>query len=1043
MNSLLAWLQQLFSPPAAGAGAALLGRLTRWRNGTLASLALAVWIAMAEVDRLIADSATSLGASASASSLQAIDPRLGQENWGLWKSLPENIRNQVCTLLGIYSGLDAIFALLYITLLYTFFSAKFLPRLAVGAVAAGELTELILQAQGIVQLQAGTLPSFVVAAMMASGAKWLGLAVLLLFVLLSPELRTAVASRLRRTWRALFFHRISVAVIVLIASLALLPIPGVNDQMPDTQRAWVDTGSGKFLVTSLAAMLVSAGLFYLGRRRSELAWSLYFAGPNVPNQPPKYWIWAGPPLLLGLATAFVASTRGLIVPLGWQTLLAAGIPVFVALLSLGLATWGGPGTPTAPKPVDPVRAADAWRCGDVLAFILLVVSGTALVRAFTAPLALGAAGALEFDGTLGASIGYFIAGLMIVGFAFPAGVFVVWLLWDGALNPRVVAGFLTQVVTVVLGLAFAVVGFSFAVNPVGASSFAGVPGTALLTVGSWAMVIGLSVVALQRQQPLRLFKRMGLRANPVVTMLAVVLAVGSLNGGNPVLHHVRELEVSQDIAAGLTARPDVATAFGAWLKRSAGCGVAGPVSGAGGHGVRPMILVAAEGGGIRAASWTTRALEKLAAIGACGGNSVMLSSGVSGGSLGLTLSRLYGPQAVETMELVAKPGPLEAAVAGAIVGDVVGSGTGLMIPTTFTDPATGKELMAWNDRASLVESLWEQSAGKLADPFQTTAAGPTGALLLNSTDAGTGCRVIISQLDLPSTGPTQAANPANGVSCRAANGVPASVDLFDQQSQCPLFLRWSTATLLSGRFPIISPAGRAPTVAVNPAGSPSCQIKTAFQLIDGGYAEGSALGTLNDVWPALRGEVLRHNTCVLAAAALPSGQSLPASDACAGSDAKGDMVVPVFLFLQNSPGADIVGRPPKAAGELAVPLVGLKASKLQSGSAAWIQRLEETANVCPLSTPDSECMQAASSLTSALGNRSVVVVAPNSVPALAAPLGWSLSGMSQNQLAQAMDAEALLAPDGCGRQDFAKLLSYMEAKQGPIGQKQCNETPVN
>lgn len=1037
MDSLLAWFQGLFATPANGAEAALKVRLTQWSTGTLAALALAVWIAMAEVDRLIADSATSLGRSASASSLQALDPRLGQENWALWRSLPDDIREQVCALLGIYSGLDAVFAILYITLLYKFFASKFLPRLAVGAVAAGELTELILQSQGIAQLASGTVPSFTAAAIVASGAKWLGIGVLVLFVLLSPQLRGSVARRLRRTWQALFFHRISVAVIVLIASLALLPIPGVNDQMPDTQRAWVDPGSGKFLVTSLAALLVSAGLFYLGRRRSELAWSLYFAGPNVPDQPPKYWMWACPPLLLGLAIAFVAGTTGLVVPQGWQTLLAAGLPLFVAALSWCLATWGGPGTPVVPKPVNPVRAADAWRCGDVLAIVLLVVSGTALVRAFTAPLALIAAGALELDGTLGASIGYFIVGLAIVGFAFPTGALVVRILWGKGLNPRVIAGPATQLVTVVLVLAFAAMGFAFAVNPVGASSFAGVPGTALLTVGSWAMVIGLSVVALQRQQPLRLFRRMGLRANPVITLLAVVLAVGSLNGGNPLLHHVREVGVPADIAAGLAARPDVATAFGDWLKRSAGCGVAGPAGGAGGHLVRPMILVAAEGGGIRAASWTTRALEKLAAAGGCGGKSVMLSSGVSGGSLGLTLSRLYGPESVKTMELVAKPGPLEAAVAGAIAGDVVGSGTGLMIPTKFTDPATDKELLAWNDRASLVESLWEQSAGSMAGPFEATVAGPTGALLLNSTDAGTGCRVIVSQLDLPGSGPGQPDVPANGVSCRSADGVPASVDLFDQQSQCPLFLRWSTATLLSGRFPIISPAGRAPAMAANAAGSPQCQINTAFQLIDGGYAEGSALGTINDLWPALRGEVLRHNSCVLAAAALPS---LPAGGPCAGTDAKGDIVVPVFLFLQNSPGADIVGRPPKAAGELAVPLVGLKAAKLQSGSAAWIQRLEEGANVCPLNDPGSVCMEAAAGMKKVLGNHSVVVVAPNSVPALAAPLGWSLSGMSQKQLAQAMDAEALIKPDGCGMQDFAKLLRYL-AKG--TGQAACVTEPAN
>ncbi|MDD0859237.1 hypothetical protein NHF46_18900 [Arthrobacter alpinus] len=54
-----------------------------------------------------------------------------------------------------------------------------------------------------------------------------------------------------------------------------------------------------------------------------------------------------------------------------------------------------------------------------------------------------------------------------------------------------------------------------------------------------------------------------------------------------------------------------------------------------------------------------------------------------------------------------------------------------------------------------------------------------------------------------------------------------------------------------------------------------------------------------------------------------------------------------------------------------------------------------------------------------------MVVATNSVPALAAPLGWSLSNMSQRQLAEAMDQEALVTGDDTGMQSFAKLLVYL------------------
>ncbi|MDD0859240.1 hypothetical protein NHF46_18915 [Arthrobacter alpinus] len=78
---------------------------------------------------------------------------------------------------------------------------------------------------------------------------------------------------------------------------------------------------------------------------------------------------------------------------------------------------------------------DAWRCGDVLAIVLLAVSGMALVRAFAAPLALGLVGAVGFDASLWASFRYFVVGMLIVALAFPVGAFLVRCLWGGILDP--------------------------------------------------------------------------------------------------------------------------------------------------------------------------------------------------------------------------------------------------------------------------------------------------------------------------------------------------------------------------------------------------------------------------------------------------------------------------------------------------------------------------------------------------------------------------------------------------------------------------------
>jgi hypothetical protein len=83
--------------------------------------------------------------------------------------------------------------------------------------------------------------------------------------------------------------------------------------------------------------------------------------------------------------------------------------------------------------------------------------------------------------------------------------------------------------------------------------------------------------------------------------------------------------------------------------------------------VRPMLLVAAEGGGIRAAYWTVRGLEAMGEK-TCAGRSVLFSAGASGGSVGLTVARFSGnrtdpgiTRAVEAIQQMAGPGTLSEA----------------------------------------------------------------------------------------------------------------------------------------------------------------------------------------------------------------------------------------------------------------------------------------------------------------------------------------------------------------------------------------------
>ncbi|WP_427015356.1 hypothetical protein ACQCSX_10925 [Pseudarthrobacter sp. P1] len=1000
----------------------------RWATGMLAVLAVATWIAMAEVDRLVSDARTPAGLGGPAGALQASDPAAGPALWGHWAELDPGGRGTVASLLTIYAVLDILFPILYIALLWRFFGPRWLPRILLGLLALGEAGEAAAQIWAAAGLREGQLLGAVHVLPVFSEFKWLAAAALVAAVFLTKALRQQLAAALWRGVKAVFFQRLSLAVIVVIAALSLLPLPGVSDQMPDAERAWAGSAAGaiQYGVTTVAVAAVCVGLAALGRRRSELAWDVYATDPPVAKLPASVVWWFYGPAVLLVAVALVVLTGGPLAALEGQFWLFILLPV--ALLLLSFISWLVPQGPApVPAAFDPQRAVDIWRCGDVLAMLFAAVGGMALVRTFTAPLALAIAapGVHVEAGVLAGSVVLFGLGWLTVAAAFPGGAWLVARFWldpapgeaipvasaaspKGLLDPRIKNQSLARKVSWWgLGAGFAVlVLLTFA--PVWTTGWAGVPATAIAGVAAWAMVFGFLIVGLQEQRPLPIFARLGLRANPILSVVAVLLAVGSLNGGDGRIHAIRQLPPE------VVARDSIQARFDHWLAASAACHRDGPDTG--GPGVRPMLLVAAEGGGIRATEWAVQALARMApdapqapetavqkAARLCGATAVLLSSGVSGGSLGLALTTTSATKARpadaarEAAAQAADPQALAVAVSGAAVGDDLAGGTGLLIPS-WTDGVRG-----WNDRAALMESAWEQAAPQLKDRFDGTVRGPAGALVLNSTAAGLGCRLLISQVEVPSgmvAGPADAAGAAgaSGGGCLDGRGFPLSIDLLAHQSAtgpqtpyCTLGLRWSTAAMLSSRFPIISPAGRVPTPTAG-----GCSTVNAYQAIDGGYSEGSALGTLSDLMPAVRAAVQSHNAAVQAAA--DAGGAAP--------PAVNDYVVPVVVFLQNSPGADRVAPPPKAAGELAVPLVGINARALQSGAAAWLQRLDDSSDACPTAEPASGCQLASAVVRGTLKGRSAVVVAPASTPALDAPLGWSLSQMSRDRLAAAMAAEA-------------------------------------
>jgi hypothetical protein len=445
----------------------------------------------------------------------------------------------------------------------------------------------------------------------------------------------------------------------------------------------------------------------------------------------------------------------------------------VVLLSLALRG-RFPSLLPAPWTPDRPRAVAAWRCGDVLACSFLVVSGIALIRSFTGPVVLGATNG--WPAGTGWSALFLGCGWLVVLAGFFTTSFLLRRTWSvvatselaGLLDPRqpstAAATFASRV-----SLAAAAVVLTFLLAfPAESTQFLGVPATAVVSVLAWTVVVGFMVVQLQRQRAIWLFEILCLSANPLVSLILLTLFINSLGGGDGRIHAIRQ---GTDGTA-QSARLTVGEYVDRWIAANQGCTVAVGGADGGVASVRPVIFVAAEGGGIRAAAWTAAAFEKLGEN-PCGRESVILSSGVSGGSLGLVVTQLYGAgagegagegagqgalqgsgtgeTAVDVVGRIAGPDALAAGVAGALVGDLVAGGTDVLVGTR-PDTDSG---FAWQDRAGAMERAWEKSAPRLAEPWEPAVPGNsrTGALVLNSTASGIGCRLLISLLYLDGTLP--------------------------------------------------------------------------------------------------------------------------------------------------------------------------------------------------------------------------------------------------------------------------------------------------
>lgn len=995
------------------------------RNSILVLGLLALVIAAAEISRLVSETLSATGQSYSVDDTVGPLALTNTAAWGAWAGVPSTpalfLIAHTIVLAGIY-GVSTVAAL----------------RLAVGSVPARAVIAALAVAEGVeilgslvadIQVAAGSdagVSAWIVA--VAATLKWLGIVIALAAGLRNAAVRARIGHGIVRGTRAVYAQRLSLVVVLFLGITSLVPQSGILEQLPDAQRAWLDAGSNGAAqaVIAIAALFVTAlALFVLGRQRARRFW-LTRVRLAPPTSRSTYWWWFSAPIVV-VATwlLLVLLGRGDLVDLPEAPLFVIAVcalPVISIVLRViffrrNKELWA----PAAPDRPEYERAVDVWTAGDILAGLVAAIAGLSLVRSFIAP------ALLSLVPGFGSSVGVAIAAWIV---AVGGGVFgsvILYLsgrvtnrfdrtltrpdhtgrlrgLWP-VLDPSTPARPLSRALAFALAGLFAAAVLLLAammIFPLPVSGALGIVGSTTMILAAWSIVIGVVTIRLQYRMPLEVFRLMHLRADPVLVMLVLIPALLSQVAGAPNLH-----ALEQDPAAtSLTDRPTLTAAFQSWLGRTSSCDQTISTGTGGTTTVRPLVIAASEGGGIRAATWTVDVFDKLKAASACARSDVFLSSGVSGGSVGLAMFHGTGATAGAAAEIdrVSDAKALGVAVTGAFVGDTLAATTGLRIPSL--DDRNGTTAWTWQDRSGLMQSVWRDAAPQFASPWDDKPGGPTGYAILNSTAAGYGCRVLVSQIDLRAGDHSSTGVGSDGTAiapnCQGSSvELATSLDLQDVYGDCPLDMDWSTAAMMSARFPLVSPAGRTSSRATGTNG-PDCASLPDLQLIDGGYSEATGLGTLSDLSPALTAVIRNYNASV---------------------GAGGPYVVPVVMYLQNSSGADVTARPQKVNAELAVPLIGIQAGKNQTDAATWLQRMSSIfGTVCPAG--NAGCSAALASVR-ARTPANVVVVAPTTRASVAAPLGWALSDFSRSNLESQVNSQlcATARPQRYGR--LADLMALL------------------
>ena len=499
-----------------------------------------------------------------------------------------------------------------------------------------------------------------------------------------------------------------------------------------------------------------------------------------------------------------------------------------------------------------------------------------------------------------------------------------------------------------------------------------------------ALVLALSALLLLGDSiyPGNVLAACGIRRLPVIGIAVVCFLATAVVDDQSVYHSARVIPSAQ---AEPQSRKSLDEALSTWASKQLNTQEI------------PLVFVASSGGGIRAAYWTTLVLgcliresqqyeapPRLADDTQCRDaampmESIFLASGISGGSLGLAVTR-----ALDNRNDWWKPlrrdflGPTIAAMAFRDIPNA-------LLRINIHD----------QDRAAALERSWEvavrESGGTLDTGFMASAL-PNGndpafpMLMLNGTSVTDGCRLTVSALNLASphkeSKPGLEAADTTTRDCLALDPLlPKSSDVilqtlagtkdaFDNtcrqdQGDDPQDLRLSTAALLSARFPYVSPTG-----TLNSCQNPNDRT---FDL-DGGLIDSSGASPLALAWPEIVNWLDEHSN--------------------------GRCFAPKLILIENGYLSQTKSQPPARPGELTAPLNATGAVRNAQSPAAR----QAAALAFQKSFPPGGCGGRTNRTDPpSLGEwimPNVVDFFPVARPGIEAPLGWTLSKYSQQSLEQ-------------------------------------------